>query len=339
MRLIMFKKYLLLYFTAGLLAAPGASTLAQTPPSPHSAAPQSLAGCPSDAINARFAEFGRTGRMPPDLNQWLNDTQAQAIPPYQAFDNVYFVGVCWVSAWLIKTSDGPVLIDTLHEPYVDRLIANIRQVGVDPADIKLVLMTHGHFDHVGGAYKIKALSQARFVMTQAGWDEAREDAEQSQHSPHPWKMLDNADIVAQDGQTFTVGDTTFYAYATPGHTWGTTSYAFDVKDGGNVYRAITIGGMGLNAIENARQVQAYIASIDRLKRLITDPHHPISVHLTAHPFNTGLTEAKERLKTRQPGDPHPLVDQAALIKQLDSARDAAEQRLLAEQKKEQENKK
>ncbi|QKO14196.1 Metallo-beta-lactamase L1 precursor [Dickeya solani] len=184
----MFKKYLLLYLTAGLLAAPGTSALAQTPPSPtHTAAPQPLDGCPSDAINARFTEFGRTGRMPPDLNQWLNDPKAQAIPPYQAFDNVYFVGVCWVSAWLIKTSGGPVLIDTLHEPYVDQLIANIRQVGIDPAEIKLVLMTHGHFDHVGGAYKIKALSQARFVMTQAGWDEAREDARQSQHSPHPGK--------------------------------------------------------------------------------------------------------------------------------------------------------
>ncbi|QIZ47392.1 CAR family subclass B3 metallo-beta-lactamase [Dickeya zeae] len=338
MRLIMFKKYLALYFTFGLLTTPVTATLAQTSPSSSATAASSLAGCPSDAINARFAEFGRTGRMPPDLNRWLNDPQAQAITPYKAFDNVYFVGVCWVSAWLVKTSAGPVLIDTLHEPYVDQLLANIRQVGVDPADIKLVLMTHGHFDHVGGAYKIKALSQARFVMTQPGWDEALEGAKQSQHTPHPWKMLDHADIVAHDGQTFTVGDTTFYAYATPGHTWGTTSYAFDVNDGDKTYRAITIGGMGLNAIENARQVEAYLASIERIKRLITDPQHPIMVHLTAHPFNTGLTEAKERLKTRKPGDPHPLVNQAALIKQMDSAYQEAQQRLADEQKKERGNK-
>ncbi|TYL41669.1 MULTISPECIES: CAR family subclass B3 metallo-beta-lactamase [Dickeya] len=330
----MLKKYLMLYFTAGLLTIPAASTQAQTLPSPAAPAASSLAGCPSDAINARFTEFGRTGRMPPDLNRWLNDPQAQVIAPYKAFDNVYFVGVCWVSAWLVKTSAGPVLIDTLHEPYVDQLIANIRQVGVDPADIKLVLMTHGHFDHVGGAYKVKALSQARFVMTQPGWDEALGDAKQSQHTARPWKMLDHADIVAQDGQTFTVGDTTFYAYATPGHTWGTTSYAFDVKDGDKTYRAITIGGMGLNAIENTHQVEAYLASIERIKRLIADPQHPVMVHLTAHPFNTGLTEAKDRLKTRKPGEPHPLVDQAGLVKQMDSARKEAEQRLADEQKKE-----
>ncbi|MGM3174105.1 CAR family subclass B3 metallo-beta-lactamase [Dickeya lacustris] len=329
----MLKKYLVPSLSTLLLSLP-VSTLAQTPSSPEpKGASSSLSGCPSDAINAQFAEFGRTGRLPPALGQWLNNRQEQQIAPYKVFDNVYFVGICWVSAWLIKTSEGPVLIDTLHEPYVDQLLANIRQIGVDPAEIKLVLMTHGHFDHVGGAYKIKALSKARFVMTQAGWDEAQKDASQSQHSARPWKMLEHADIVAQDGQAFTVGDTTFYAYATPGHTWGTTSYAFDVKDGANTYRALTVGGMGLNAIENARQVDAYIASIDRLKRLVSDPAHPISVHLTAHPFNTGLTEKRAQLASHHSGETHPLVNQADLLKQLDDARAQAEQRLHLEQQK------
>ena len=90
--------------------------------------------------------------MPADLGRWLGDAKAQYIEPYQAFDNVHYVGVCWVSAWLVKTSAGVVLIDTLHEPFADQLIENIKKVGVDPADIKYVLMTHGHFDHVGGAY-------------------------------------------------------------------------------------------------------------------------------------------------------------------------------------------
>src|ERR1051325_7383489 len=113
-------------------------------------AAQPFEGCPSEQILARFEDFSRTGKMPPDLGRWLGDPKAQYIEPWKAFDNVYFVGVCWVSAWAFRTSDGVVLIDTLHEPHVEQLIANLRKVGIDPADARYVLMTHGHFDHVGG---------------------------------------------------------------------------------------------------------------------------------------------------------------------------------------------
>ncbi len=111
-----------------------------------------------------------------ELNRWLNDADAQYIEPYEAFDNVFYVGVCWVSSWLIKTEEGAVLIDTLTGPFSEQLIRNIESVGVKPEDIKLVLMTHGHFDHTGGASRLKELSNAQFVMTKAGWQEAFEDA-------------------------------------------------------------------------------------------------------------------------------------------------------------------
>ena len=83
--------------------------------------------------------------MPPDLGKWLDDPELQRIETWKPFDNVHFVGVCWVSAWLIETSEGAVLIDTLYGPHVDTLIENIRATGVDFADIRYVLMTHGHF--------------------------------------------------------------------------------------------------------------------------------------------------------------------------------------------------
>lgn len=107
--------------------------------------------------------------MPQNLARWLDDPEAQYIELWKPFDNVHFVGVCWVSAWLIERPDGAVLIDTLYGPHVDQLIENIRATGVDFADIKYVLMTHGHFDHVGGAARMKELlSNARFAMTQKG---------------------------------------------------------------------------------------------------------------------------------------------------------------------------
>ena len=74
--------------------------------------------------------------MPTELGQWLRDAEIQKREPYQVFDNVWWVGITWVSSWLIKTSDGLVLIDTLHEPFVDRLIENIETLGFKLSDIK-----------------------------------------------------------------------------------------------------------------------------------------------------------------------------------------------------------
>src|SRR3954469_1879532 len=173
------RKLKALALTAATLLALSSAALAQTP-----------SGCHSAELTAAFEDFGKTGKMPPDLGRWLSDPKAQYIEPYRAFDNVYFVGVCWVSAWLVNTSAGWVLIDTLHDPFADLLIDNIKKVGVSPADIKYVLMTHGHFDHAGGAYKLKPLTSARFVMTQRGWDEGIKSSHGSRGTPRQWTFID-----------------------------------------------------------------------------------------------------------------------------------------------------
>jgi metallo-beta-lactamase class B len=303
-----------------------------TAASAQGVAAQPFDGCPSTEILARFEDFGRTGKMPPDLGRWLNDPKAQYVEPWKAFDNVYFVGVCWVSAWAIRTSDGVVLIDTLHEPHVDQLIANLRKVGVDLGDIKYVLMTHGHFDHVGGAAKLKPLlTNAKFVMTQTGWDEAMQSAGASAATPRPWSMVAQ-DVVVKDGDSIQLGGNSFGVLETPGHTLGTASYTIDVKDGASTYRAITVGGLGLNAIKDSKQVESYIASVTRLSELVKHPNQPITVHLTTHPFSNGLTEARDALAARKPGGPNPLVDPEGLLKQLAALRSGAEARLEVERK-------
>jgi metallo-beta-lactamase class B len=317
-------------FLAAALLALGISL----PAGAQQAAPAlpELQGCASRPVLERFEAFGRTGRMPPYLVRWLADPQAQYVAPYQAFDNVYFVGVCWVSAWLIKTSEGAILIDTLHDPFVDRLLQNIRSVGVDPKDIKYVLVTHGHFDHAGGAYKLKPLTGAQFLMTQSGWNEAVRSAKASQNTPRAWHMVPQ-DRVVKDGDEIRLGDQVLRIYETPGHTYGTASFSFTVQDGAKRWRAFTVGGLGLNAIEGSRQVEAFIASIDRITGLMDSAKDPIQVHLTTHPFSNGLTEAKDLLKTRKPGDAHPLVDPQGFRAQLAQLRAGAVERLAIEKKK------
>lgn len=311
--------------TAALLLLSSASVNAQSPVTSR---------CESAAIYAQYVAFSDTGRMSPELVRFLNDPVLQKMEPYKAFDNVYYVGVCWVSAWLITSPRGHVLIDSLYAGYTDTLIENIRTLGFDLKDIKLVAMTHGHRDHAGGAAKLKQALQpgTRFAMSAEGWREAAETAAQSTGTPAVWTMIER-DLVLTDGQTVSGGDITLQSFDTPGHTMGTVSFAFDARDGTRTWRAFTIGGLGLNAVKGPEQVEAYIASVKRIRALTEDKTRPIEFHLTTHPFITGLTEAKELLKSRKPGEPHPLVDLPGFRRQLDELQKDAERRLVVERQK------
>lgn len=290
-------------------------------------------GCPSGPIMQRFIEFGQTGQMPPDLGRWLSTPPDQYVEPWKPFDNVDYIGVCWVSAWLVHTSDGVALIDTLYGPFQKTILENIEKTGTDLADIKYVLMTHGHFDHVGGAASLKPLlPNATFVMTQEGWDEAIASAATSQGGPRAWDMIEPEMVVA-DGDEITLGDNKFTVIETPGHTWGTASYAYTVRDGNTVHRAITIGGLGLNAIDGPPQVEAYIESVDRVRELVASLEMPIEVHLTTHGFSANLDENRQKLMDRKAGEPNVFVDPDALLNQVAGLRERAVQRLEIEKSK------
>lgn len=290
-------------------------------------------GCPSGPILGRFQEFGRTGSMPPDLGAWLNTPEAQIQEVWSPFDNVEYVGICWVSAWLVHTDDGSVLIDTLYGPYTRLLIDNIAKTGTDLADIKYVLLTHGHRDHVGGAATLKPmLPNATFVMTQTGWEEAVSSSEGSQGGPRAWDMIETEMVVAS-GDTITLGGNSFTVLETPGHTWGTASYTYDVQDAGETYRAITIGGLGLNAIEGPSQVEAFIESLDLIRATAKHDASRIDVHLTTHGFSNGLEEDRLALAQRAAGEPNVMVDPEGLLDQVAFLRAGAVDRLAIERNK------
>ena len=296
--------------------------------------------CESAPQMAAFIVISETGKMPPNFVKFLADAALQKIEPYKAFDNVYYVGICWVSAWLITSPNGHVLIDTLYGPYTSQMLSNIRALGFDPKDIKLVVVTHGHFDHAGGIGQLKSdlAPGTRFAMTKEGWREGKEDSVSRSAlasvlmAGFPWVMIE-PDIVLTDGQTVSGGDITIQAFETPGHSMGTASFAFDARDGARTYRAFTVGGLGLNRVRGPEQVEAFIASLKRIRTLTQDGARPVELHLTTHGFLTGLTEAKDLLKTRKPTDPHPLVDLPGFRKQLDDLQAGAEKRLVVERQK------
>ena len=292
------------------------------------ASAQPFVGCPSTDIASAFADFGPSGRMPPALRRWVNDRAAQRVEPFKAFDDAYFVGVCWVSAWLLPTPQGHFLIDTLHEPHSTGLLANIRKAGFDPQDIRYVLVTHGHYDHAAGMARLKKeLKNARFVMTAAGWAEAHASAAADAGTSSAWKTIPR-DIVGRDGDAWTLGGRTVTLLATPGHTLGTASLLYDVHDGTRAYRAVTIGGIGINA----SLIEPYIASVERLDGLVGE-RPPVEVHLTTHPFATGLMERRAELTRRTVTDPHPLVDRKGLHRLLGELEQDAKERLETERAK------
>lgn len=141
------------------------------------------------------------------------------------------------------------------------------------------------------------------------------------------------DLVLQDAETIRGGDIAIDTYKTPGQTFGTASFAFDVQEGSRTYRAFTVGGLGLSAVRGPEQVEAFIASISRIRSLTEHGSRPIDLHLMTHPFSNGLTEAKDLIRSRKAGKAHPIADLAGFRHQLDGLQADAEKRLIVERQK------
>jgi metallo-beta-lactamase class B len=231
------------------------------------------------------APWGKTRRAPP--------VTEQKIDPFKLFDNVYYVGTQSVSSFVVTTSAGLVLIDSTNPEQGDALLDGVRSLGLDPKNIKYVLITHSHIDHYGGAGRVKQMSGARLGMSDIDWGVV----EHSRQGPIPIKR----DIVLKEGEPMTVGDTTFKFYLTPGHTPGATSIEFQARDGARSYRTLIPGGLGIHM--TPEWTEPFIKSIEKTKQL-----GPFDVLLGNHPFLQpgDLIEMKKALAKRGSG-PHPAV--------------------------------
>ena len=249
--------------------------------------------------------------------------EAQQKNPFKVFDNVYYVGLQTVAAYLVTTSAGPVLIDSGYAQTADWLVDSIKKAGFDPATIKYVFVTHSHLDHVGGAARIKQLSGARVALSAEDWtvvESQQANPQQRQNFPALAR-----DLVLNDGQAVTVGDATFTFYLTPGHTPGAMSVEFQAKDRGRSYRVIEPGGLGLQYAPEWGP--AFKASIERLKK-----RGPWDVALGNHPFLApkDLADVERELPRRGTG-PHPaVIGPAAIDRFFDQILAVVNEKLIAE---------
>ena len=180
--------------------------------------------------------------------------------PAKVFDNLYFVGGKLHSSWALTTKEGIILIDTIY-PYnsEELIIGGMKKLGLDPKNIKYVLISHAHGDHIGGAEMLQSRYGVRVVMGGPDWDWVEK-------YPNRYKtMAPKRDIVATDGMKITLGETTVTIWLTPGHTPGTLSYTFTVLDRGKPVNVAYSGGTAFNFVNNTpdpgiKNFQTYIDS-------------------------------------------------------------------------------
>ena len=172
--------------------------------------------------------------------------------PMRMIGNIYWVGHSQVGAFLLKTSQGYILIDSTSTEQWPWVQANLEKLGVKPRDIKILLNLHAHQEHMGGFSMMKELTGATIVLSRASADEVatggRTDfRENGSEQYKPFK----ADRIVEDGGTVTLGEVTLTAHLTPGHSKGTTTWTTTVQDDGKTYNVVFIGGMAVPGIDRS----------------------------------------------------------------------------------------
>ena len=234
---------------------------------------------------------GQRSGPPPDRARWY-------VEPAKVFDNLYFVGERQFSAWAVVTSDGIIVIDAIYDYSVEEeVVGGLKKLGLDPAKIKYVIISHAHADHYAGARILQDRFRPRVILSAADWDLL----ERTTTEPERPKR----DMVATDGMRLTLGDTTLTLYLTPGHTAGTISTLIPVKDGGRPHVAALWGGTMFNFARSREAFDTYIASAERFQGIVA--RAGADTLISNHTDYDGTKAKVEALATRKPGQTHPYV--------------------------------
>jgi metallo-beta-lactamase class B len=257
-------------------------------------------------------------RVVPDRSTWY-------ARPYKVFDNLYFIGTRIHSAWALTTSDGIIVIDTLFDYAIEpEMIEGMTALGLDPRNVKYVLISHAHGDHDQGAALLQSRYGAKVVMGAADWDSTLQRAA-TVAGGVPKRDV----VVGPGGLKLKLGDTTVDVIATPGHTPGTLSYFFPVKDNG---RTLTVAYSGGTAFNFPRLAENFARYRDTQRKMteVTDAAGA-TVLMTNH---TEFDRAYDRVRLAQlpraAGEKHPYeTDKATVLRYFEMLGTCAEAQRLS----------
>ena len=276
-----------------------ARSLPRMPIEAHLAAAKKAAGFDFTGTLARLCIAPQTAPgadvtppPPPDRATWYTE-------PAKVFDDLYFVGTKFHSSWALPTSDGIILIDTLYDyASEEAIVGGLKKLGLDPAAVKYVIISHAHGDHVGGAKLMQDRFGSRIVMGAPDWEMIEKSVNQFPNGKP------KRDIVAVDGQKITLGGRTVTLVLTPGHTPGTVSMIFQVKDNGTPLTVAYSGGTAFNFVNDVPHFDTYINS--QRKMAAAAAAAGATILMSNHSeFDNAVSKIK-MLAARRPGEPHPF---------------------------------
>ncbi len=186
------------------------------------------------------------------MRYMLKEPWKTAMPSFQLFGNIYFVGTAPASVHLIDTGEGLILLDTGYQETLYLVLESIRRCGFDPQEIRSIVHSHGHIDHAGATRALVELTHAETFIGEGDRDMVTGGNTLS-YAPeyHMTLATFQPDHLLHDGDRITLGNVTMECVATPGHTPGVFSFFWSVSTNGRIYRVGTMGGAGINTLETS----------------------------------------------------------------------------------------
>lgn len=248
------------------------------------------------------------------------DQMNQQFPPHKIVGNLYYVGSPILSSFLITTPEGHILINSAYEATVPAIRASIEQLGFRMSDVKILLGSHAHGDHMEGDALVKEMSGAQVMAMEQDVPALKKIMPGGK--PHP------IDKVLHDGDHVTLGGTTL-ARLTPGHTRGCTTWTLKVQDGSKTYDVVIIGSVGVNPgfiLVNNKDVPQIAEEYRRSFRILRSL--PCDIPLGSHPAMYGMAEKHAKLgKSSNPFiDPQGYRTEVNLMEQVFNTEVARQQR-------------
>ena len=238
-----------------------------------------------------------------------NPNYVKPFPPLRIVGNLYYVGTYDLAVYLITTSAGNILINTGVNDSTAAIRANIEALGFKFSDIKLLLATHGHWDHVGAMAEIKRLTGARMLMHEGDADLLESGGGQDYRFPQGRGTIYEPVKVDQrlkEGDKVRLGDTELTVIHHPGHTKGATSFTYTARDGGRTYDVLIVNmgsinpGVQVSFMPGFPEIQkAYLSTLQRQREL--KPQVWVSSH-------AGHFNMHQKYRPGDPYDPNRFVD-------------------------------
>ena len=235
----------------------------------------------------------------------------QPFPPHRIIGNVYYVGSTGLASFLITTPRGHILINSNLESSVPQIKQSVERLGFHFTDIKILLISHAHFDHCAGSALIKQLTGAKYMVMDADVPEIEDGGRsnfQYGRKPDMFYKPAKVDRILHDGDEVRLGDAVLTAHITPGHTKGCTTWTLRVVENGKPYDVVIVGSPNVNPgyklVNNAEYPQIandYERTFQTLKSLSCD------IFLGAHGLYYGMEQKFSRIAQ---GRSNPFLDPA-----------------------------